>query len=246
MRTSFGNSATRPRTVYLAFDADGNGSGQQAAQSLALHALREQGLNVRTGLAARRPRSQQLLCPGRRCAPVPVAAGGGSAMKFRVVHQQPTGNLHKARFASSSRPPAARSAGSIGILDRECLRRLAEHNSAQLRARSCCTFSAGGKVFTTPDDRCRNATHRIDIAGLRAIPVQPTTRPAGSTINQRVAVVDRALRIEFPDAPRQIAPRLSSDATGGVAPMGLGRPRLALEPIAREDSQANHRAVVGG
>jgi DNA primase len=35
-----------PRTVYLAFDADTNGSGQQAAQSLACR-LREQSLNVR-------------------------------------------------------------------------------------------------------------------------------------------------------------------------------------------------------
>jgi DNA primase len=36
----------RPRTVYLAFDADTNGSGQQASQSLACR-LREQGMNVR-------------------------------------------------------------------------------------------------------------------------------------------------------------------------------------------------------
>jgi DNA primase len=35
-----------PRTVYLAFDTDTNGSGQQAAQSLACR-LREQGMNVR-------------------------------------------------------------------------------------------------------------------------------------------------------------------------------------------------------
>jgi DNA primase len=35
-----------PRTVYLAFDADTNGSGQQAAQSLACR-LRKQGTNVR-------------------------------------------------------------------------------------------------------------------------------------------------------------------------------------------------------
>jgi len=35
-----------PRTVYLAFDADTNGSGRQAAQSLACR-LREQGVNVR-------------------------------------------------------------------------------------------------------------------------------------------------------------------------------------------------------
>ena len=36
----------RPRTVYLAFDADLNGSGQQAASTLASR-LREQGMNVR-------------------------------------------------------------------------------------------------------------------------------------------------------------------------------------------------------
>jgi DNA primase len=35
-----------PRTVYLAFDADSNGSGQQAAQRLACR-LREEGLNAR-------------------------------------------------------------------------------------------------------------------------------------------------------------------------------------------------------
>ena len=37
----------RPRTVYLAFDADVNGSGQKAAQSLACR-LREQRIKVRT------------------------------------------------------------------------------------------------------------------------------------------------------------------------------------------------------
>jgi DNA primase len=36
-----------PRTVYLAFDADTNGSGQKAAQFLACR-LRKQGINVRT------------------------------------------------------------------------------------------------------------------------------------------------------------------------------------------------------
>jgi DNA primase len=36
----------RPRTVYLAFDADPNGSGQQAAHSLACR-FRERGMNLR-------------------------------------------------------------------------------------------------------------------------------------------------------------------------------------------------------
>ena len=46
MRISIGNCATCPRTVYLAFDDDANGSGQQAAQSLACR-LRDQGVDVR-------------------------------------------------------------------------------------------------------------------------------------------------------------------------------------------------------
>ena len=67
MRSQFRQLCDGPRTVYLAFDADANGSGQQAAQCLsrqspgARHALRS------SGLTARRPRSQQLLRPGRRC-----------------------------------------------------------------------------------------------------------------------------------------------------------------------------------
>ena len=46
MRRQYRQLCDRPRTVYLAFDADTNGSGQQATQSLACR-LREQAMNVR-------------------------------------------------------------------------------------------------------------------------------------------------------------------------------------------------------
>jgi len=36
----------RPRTIYLTFDADANGSGQQASQQLA-HRLRARGISTR-------------------------------------------------------------------------------------------------------------------------------------------------------------------------------------------------------
>ena len=42
----YGQLCDGPRTIYLAFDADVNGSGQQATQSLACR-LREQGMNAR-------------------------------------------------------------------------------------------------------------------------------------------------------------------------------------------------------
>lgn len=51
-------------------------------------------------------------------------------------------------------------------------------------------------------------------------------RPAGSTINDRLAVADRALRNEFPDAPCQIA-RGFQPTFLSRGPMGLGRPRRA-------------------
>ena len=53
---------------------------------------------------------------------------------------------------------------------------------------------------------------------------------AGSTINHRVAVADRALRNEFPDAPCQIAPGFHQ-AFLRRQPMGMGRPRLAMSRL---------------
>lgn len=54
--------------------------------------------------------------------------------------------------------------------------------------------------------------------------------PAGCTINQRVAVVDRALRCLFPEASPQIAPALQV-RFWRRAPMGLGRPAPALSRV---------------
>jgi len=54
--------------------------------------------------------------------------------------------------------------------------------------------------------------------------------PSGSTINDRVAIVDRALRNEFPDAPCQVA-RGFHHAFLHRRPMGLGRPRVAMSRL---------------
>jgi DNA primase len=89
----------RPRTVYLAFDADTNGSGQSAAQSLACR-LKEQGLNVRTALL-----------PDRH-DPNSFFLHGGNADQFRSLLL-----LDYVRFQSSQQP---RPAGST-INDRVAL-----------------------------------------------------------------------------------------------------------------------------
>ena len=63
-------------------------------------------------------------------------------------------------------------------------------------------------------------------------------RPSGSTINDRVAIADRALRNEFPDAPCQIA-RGFHHAFLSRKPMGLGRPRLAMSRLRVKASKRN-------
>ena len=62
----------RPRTVYLTFDVDANGSGQQAAQALA-HRLRAQGITSR----------RVLLPPGHD--PNSFFAQGGGARQFQSL-----------------------------------------------------------------------------------------------------------------------------------------------------------------
>jgi hypothetical protein len=69
-------------------------------------------------------------------------------------------------------------------------------------------------------------------------------RPSSSTINDRVAIADRAIRNEFPEAPCQIARGFhqaflwpKADGPGPVA----GGP----EPNAREGAQTQHCAALG-
>jgi DNA primase len=62
----------RPRTVYLAFDADANGSGQSASQSLGCQ-LREHGLNVR------------IVSLPERHDPNSFFLQGGEAVQFRAL-----------------------------------------------------------------------------------------------------------------------------------------------------------------
>ena len=53
---------------------------------------------------------------------------------------------------------------------------------------------------------------------------------SGSTINDRIAVADRALRNEFPDAPCRVA-RGFHQAFLRRGPMGLGRARMMISHV---------------
>jgi integrase len=89
-----------------------------------------------------------------------------------------------------------------------------------------------------PSNRRRFGTRarRIDAIGYLRFQSGLQPRPSGSTINARIAVADRALRNEFPDAPCQIA-RGFHQAYLRRRPMGLARPRWAISRLRVKESK---------
>ena len=150
-------------------------------------------------------------------------------MTFRVVHQ-PSTNPARCPYRVVVQATGREIDWINQYLDYETLRRLADHHPAKLCARVVALSPLVGECSSHRRDHQR-CTHRIDTAGLCAIPVRSSNLElTGGTINQRVAIVDHALRIVFPDAPGQIAPGFQQ-TYWQRAPMGIGRPRLALSRL---------------
>ena len=149
-------------------------------------------------------------------------------MKFRVVHQ-PTSNHARSAFRVVEQTSGREVEWVNRYLDFECLRRVAD-----LTLRS---YAQHLLHFL----RWWESVHHTDAIAeamltestlLDYVRFQSGQQPefAGSTINQRVAVADRALRALFPDAPRQTAPGLQV-GYWRRAPMGLGRPAPAVSRL---------------
>ena len=149
-------------------------------------------------------------------------------MKFRIVHQ-PTTNLARSPFRIVEQATGREVEWANRYLDLECLRRV-----ANLTIR-------GYAHHLLHFLRWWESVHHTDAIAEEALPdsilldyvrFQSGSQPpfSGSTINQRVAVVDRALRGAFPNAPRQIAPALQV-SYWRRAPMGLGRPLPAVSRL---------------
>jgi integrase len=146
-------------------------------------------------------------------------------MKFRVIDL---------RISQNSRSPVrvieqdtGREVGWVNrYLDREYVRRLAD-KTLRLYAYHLLQFVRWwASNRGTGDILERDLTESTLLEYLRfESALQP--RPSGSTINDRLAVADRALRNEFPDAPCQVA-RGFHQAYLHRRPMGLARPRWAI------------------
>lgn len=149
-------------------------------------------------------------------------------MKFRVIYQHASHNAHSpARVVQQN---TGREIGWINrYLDREYVRRLTD-KTLRIYAYSLLHFVRWWeRVHHTGDVREADLTESTlrDYLCFQSS-LQP--RPSGSTINDRIAIADRALRNEFPDAPCQIA-RGFQQAFLRRGPMGLGRPRMATSRV---------------
>jgi site-specific recombinase XerD len=149
-------------------------------------------------------------------------------MTFRVTHQPSTDQARcPYRVVVQT---TGREIGWINqYLDYETLRRLADH-TLQSYANELLYFLRWWESVHHTDTIARDKlTESTLLDYVRFLSGQQPPL-SGATINTRVAIIDKALRHLFPDAPHQIAPGFQT-TYWQRAPMGIGRPRLALSRL---------------
>jgi len=149
-------------------------------------------------------------------------------MKFRVICLKSAPNGHSpVQVVEQS---TGRGVGWINrYLDREYVRRLA-NTSLRIYAYNLLHFVRWWEsIHHTGDLAKAHLTESTLLDYLRfQSGLQPP--PSPSTINDRVADADRAIRAEFPDAPCQIAQGFQQSFLRRK-PMGLGRARVAVSRL---------------
>jgi integrase len=149
-------------------------------------------------------------------------------MKFCVIRQKTS--------TSASSPfhvveqTANRGVGWINrYLDREYVRRLA-NTTLRIYAHNLLHFVRWWESIHHTGDIAQADLSESTLLDYVRFQSSQQPRPSASTINDRSAVADRAIRNQFPDAPCQIA-RGFHQSFLRRRPMGLGRPRMAISRI---------------
>jgi site-specific recombinase XerD len=149
-------------------------------------------------------------------------------MTFRVAHQpsiSPARCPYRVVVQSTGRE-----IGWINqYLDYETLRRLTD-NTLRSYAHELLHFLRWWESVHHTDAVTKNTLTESTLLDYVRFQSSQQRQLSGGTINQRVAIVDKALRHVFPDAPQQIAPGFQQ-TYWQRAPMGIGRPRLALSRL---------------
>jgi integrase/recombinase XerD len=149
-------------------------------------------------------------------------------MKFRLIQQQTSNKTQSpARVVEQT---TGREVGWINrYLDREHVRRLADTSLRIYAYNLLHCVRWWESVHHTGDIREGDLTESTLLEYVRFQSSQQP-RPSPSTINDRVAVAERAIRNEFPEAPCQIAHGFHQ-AFLRRKPLGLGRPRMAMSRL---------------
>jgi integrase len=149
-------------------------------------------------------------------------------MTFRVVHQ-PSNNQTRCPYRVIVQATGREIDWINQYLDYETLRRLAD-NTLKSYAHELLHFLRWWESVHHTDAITKDALTESTLLDYVRFQSSQPRELTGGTINQRVAIVDRALRIVFPDAPGQIAPGFQQ-TYWQRAPMGIGRPRPALSRL---------------
>jgi site-specific recombinase XerD len=149
-------------------------------------------------------------------------------MTFRVVHQ-PSINQARCPYRVIVQT-TGREIGWINqYLDYETLRRLSD-NTLRSYSHELLHFLRWWESVHHTDAVTQDTLTESTLLDYVRCQSSQQRQLSGGTINQRVAIVDKALRHAFPHAPHQIAPGFQQNYWQR-APMGIGRPRLALSRL---------------
>ena len=149
-------------------------------------------------------------------------------MKFHVIYPQiPNPALSPIRVVEQI---TGREIGWINrYLDREYVRRLGD-KTLRIYAHNLLHFVRWWESLHHTGDVVEGDLTESTLLDYVKFQSSRQPRPSSSTINDRVAVADRALRNEFPEAPCQTA-RGFHQAFLRRRPLGLGRPRVAMSRL---------------
>ncbi len=149
-------------------------------------------------------------------------------MIFRVVHK-PSNNHVRCPYCVVERTNGREIEWINQYLDYETLRRLAD-TTLRTYADALLHFLRWWESVHHTGEVTKDALTESTLLDYVRFQSSQERELTGATINQQVAIVDRALRIAFPGAPGQIAPALQS-TYWQRAPMGIGKPRPALSRL---------------
>ncbi len=157
-------------------------------------------------------------------------------MKFRVI-RQPASSGVRSPVRVIEQDTGREVAWINRYLDREHVRRLAD-KSLYSYAHSLLHFVRWWEsVHHTGDISQQDLTESTLLDYLR-FQSSLERRPSASTINDRVATADRAIRNQFPNAPCQVAHGFHQPFLHR-RPMGLGRPRFELSRLGIKEPRLN-------